>query len=198
MDVSNAMNPCDDNVPTLVEESIQQPTYVLNKEMPRHDAKTVWEALSNPQLLSAMHPLIVDVHVLSSKEETDGSIKAVMDVTDKLNFFCGLIQSKTTYRAYMYRPAPTSEKTRTIYFRTTTMGTTVSTRFECESLSPPAGVAGGGQQCVGTRVCQTTCITAPFGLKTYVTRTARAAHAGSLDKISSLLDTLSVANGSYN
>jgi hypothetical protein len=194
-DVCNVMNQCYDDLSVLVEESIQLPTYVLYKEIPKHSAKTVWEALSNPQLLKEMHPLIVEVQVLSSIEETDGTLKAVMDVTDKLKFLWGLIHSKTTYRAYMRRPAPTGTgATRTIYFRTTTMGTAVSTRFECEPLSPAA--VAGGRECVGTRVCQTTCITAPFGLKTYVTHTARVAHEGSLDKLPSLLDTLPVSDSS--
>jgi hypothetical protein len=192
-DVSNVMNQCEDNLAVIVEESIQLPTYVLNKEIPNHPFEAVWEALSNPQLLKEMHPLIVDVQVLFSNEESDGTLNSVMDVTDNLKFLCGLIQSKTTYRAYMRRPGPTSE-TRTIYFRTTTMGTTVSTRFECEPITP-AAVAGGGE-CVGTRVCQTTCITAPFGMKTYVKRTARAAHEGSLDKLPSLMDTLFVSDSS--
>ncbi|CAB9511923.1 expressed unknown protein [Seminavis robusta] len=168
-----------------VESAIDNPTYVLTKDIEQHNPETVWKALSTPGLLMEMHPLIVDVQVIQRQEGDDGTIKGILDVTDQLEFLCGLVKSKTTYRAYMHCSPPKANAepasgTRKIYFQTSTMGTTVSTRIDCE----PANATG-------TTVTQTTFITAPFGLRRYVQQTARMAHEGSLESLPSILDKLS-------
>eukprot|EP00966_Prymnesium_polylepis_P088343 2044481-Prymnesium_polylepis.1 len=65
-----------------------------------------------------------------------------------------------------------------VYFTTSTLGTTVSHRFECESL--PGG---------GTRLKQTVFITAPPLLNWYVLATARKAHEEGLAVLPKVIGT---------
>lgn len=162
-----------------VEALLENPTYVLTKEIGDADPERVCEFLSDAHRLKDIHPLIIEVEVQDHRTQLgdDGTVTSiVMDITDELSFVCGLIKSKTTYRAYMVRPPAT----RKIYFQTTTKGVTVSHRFDCEPA--PQGSNSGG-----TKVTQTTQVTAPFGLRNYVISTAKKAHTGSLEKLPSAL-----------
>lgn len=161
-----------------VDSQLENPTYVLTKDLEEFQPDLVWKFLSEPQNLKDMHPLIINVEVVNRKERQDGTVTSVIDVTDELSYLCGLIKSKTTYRAYMERPPSTQEgNLLKIYFQTTAaMGITVSNRFDCASL--PKG---------GTKLTQTTHIIAPFGLRRFVINTAKTAHSGSLDTLPSVL-----------
>lgn len=169
--------PCNSLDVDEVEALLENPTYVLTKEIGDSDPERVCQFLSDAHRLKDIHPLIIKVEVQDRTQLDDGTVTSVvMDITDELSFVCGLIKSKTTYRAYMVRPAATEN--RKIYFQTTTKGVTVSHRFDCE---PAQGSSGT------TKVTQTTQITAPFGLRNYVISTAKKAHTGSLEKLPSAL-----------
>ncbi len=129
-------------------------TYVLRQQVPGHSADVVYKYLCRPETPAELHPLIVRFEVIDARHVV---------YYDRMQVLGMPLRDIRVPAEQTTVPAE-----RKLYFETRVSGTHVLHEYAVEPTAD------------GCEVVDSVLVEAPWGLRGYVVRTAREAHAGML------------------